>query len=123
MPVLQNFTEVSAAEVAIDKTEGQSCHFWGGKFRRVPVDFSIPDCSVRHMWVLWVCGNRAKHIPPLRLLDGRDMPNRKMQKRLSQLRFLMAKLEKDAKSKNLLRLVLTIEEATTVFISCANTVE
>ncbi|OWY95960.1 LOW QUALITY PROTEIN: hypothetical protein PHMEG_00033895 [Phytophthora megakarya] len=32
-------------------------------------------------------------------------------------------LEKDAKSKTLLRLGLTIEEATTVFVSCANTVE
>ncbi|EEY63481.1 uncharacterized protein PITG_15828 [Phytophthora infestans T30-4] len=55
-------------------------------FRRVPADFTIPDCSVRHVWVLWMCGNKSKQIPPLRRLDGRDMPNRKMQKRLSQLR-------------------------------------
>ncbi|EGZ19311.1 hypothetical protein PHYSODRAFT_558115 [Phytophthora sojae] len=41
--------EASGAEA-----ERQMCHFWGGKFRRVPADFGIPDCSVRHAWVLWM---------------------------------------------------------------------
>ncbi|EEY54162.1 uncharacterized protein PITG_19680 [Phytophthora infestans T30-4] len=56
--------------------EGQLCHYWSGKFRRVPADFTIPDCSVRHVWVLWMCGN-------------------------NQLRFVMLKIEKDATSKEL----------------------
>lgn len=60
-------------EVVIDGNEQQPCFFWGGKFRRVPADFIIPDCSVRHIWVLWMCGNKAKKVPPLRVLDGRDM--------------------------------------------------
>ncbi|EGZ27513.1 hypothetical protein PHYSODRAFT_476314, partial [Phytophthora sojae] len=77
------------------EAERQMCHFWGGKFRRVSAEFGIPDCSVRHAWVLWMCGNKAKQIPPLRLLDGRDMPSRMLQKPLSQLRFLMRKIEND----------------------------
>ncbi|KAG7378591.1 hypothetical protein PHYPSEUDO_009899 [Phytophthora pseudosyringae] len=71
-------------EATVEVSEQQPCYFWGGKFRRVPADFIIPDCSARHIWVLWMCGNKAKQVPPLRILDGRDMPSRKMQKRLSQ---------------------------------------
>ncbi|KAG6963111.1 hypothetical protein JG688_00008304, partial [Phytophthora aleatoria] len=38
-----------------------------------------------------------------RLLEGRDMPNRKLQKRLSDLRYVMSHIEKDAASKDALR--------------------
>ncbi|KAG2812604.1 hypothetical protein PC112_g15100 [Phytophthora cactorum] len=37
-----------------------------------------------------------------RLLEGRDMPNRKLQKRLSDLRYVMSHIEKDAASKDAL---------------------
>ncbi|EEY67245.1 uncharacterized protein PITG_04217 [Phytophthora infestans T30-4] len=74
---------IGAGTVTYDGNEGQLCHYWSGKFRRVPADFTIPDCSVRHVWVLWMCGNK------------------KMQKRFSQLRFVMLKIEKDATSKEL----------------------
>ncbi|KAG6943707.1 hypothetical protein JG687_00018288 [Phytophthora cactorum] len=47
---------------------------------------TVTYCPVRHAWALWMCGNKAKQVPPLRHLDGHDMLNRKMQKRLSQLR-------------------------------------
>ncbi|OWZ17920.1 hypothetical protein PHMEG_0008074 [Phytophthora megakarya] len=47
---------------------------------RVPLDFELPDCSVAMLWVLWQCGNNTKEIPPLRMLDGHDMPNRNLQK-------------------------------------------
>ncbi|EGZ13894.1 hypothetical protein PHYSODRAFT_514573, partial [Phytophthora sojae] len=104
------------------QAERQMCHFWGGKFRRVPADFGIPDCSVRHAWVLWMCGNKAKQVPPLRILVGRDMPSRILQKSLSQLRFLMRKIENDAASKNLLQLGQSIDAATQVFLACADSV-
>eukprot|EP00644_Phytophthora_capsici_P011208 jgi/Phyca11/110442/e_gw1.18.246.1 len=51
--------------------------FWGGRFRRVPQEFQLPDCSVATLWIKWQCGNATKKIPPLRMLDGLDMPNRK----------------------------------------------
>eukprot|EP00644_Phytophthora_capsici_P006645 jgi/Phyca11/118431/e_gw1.36.382.1 len=71
--------------------------FWNGKFRRVPPDFELPDCSVAMLWVLWQCGNASKKTPPLRMLDGRDMPNRNLQKRLSDARYLMRMVEDEAK--------------------------
>ncbi|EEY58152.1 uncharacterized protein PITG_00767 [Phytophthora infestans T30-4] len=27
--------------------------FWAGKFRRVPPDFVLPECSIAHLWVIW----------------------------------------------------------------------
>ncbi|OWZ00656.1 hypothetical protein PHMEG_00028108, partial [Phytophthora megakarya] len=94
-----------------------------GEFRRVQSDFAIPDCSVRQMWLLWVYGNKTKQIPPLRQLDGRDMPSRKLQKRLSQLRYVMSKIEKAAASKNLLHDSQNVDEATQVFVACAGSVD
>ncbi|KAF4135749.1 hypothetical protein GN958_ATG15073 [Phytophthora infestans] len=112
----------SVVDAATEGNEGQLCHCWSGKFRRIPANFTIPDCSVRHVWVLWMCGNKSKQIPPLRRLDGRDMPNRKMQKRLSQLRFVVLKIEKDATSKELFPCSTAIDAATDVFIKCASSV-
>ncbi|EGZ21659.1 hypothetical protein PHYSODRAFT_421592, partial [Phytophthora sojae] len=67
--------------------------FWAGRFRRVHPDFVFPECSAAHLWVLWRCGNVEKRLPPLRLLEGADMPNRNSQKRLSDTRYLMNKIE------------------------------
>ncbi|ETI50603.1 hypothetical protein F443_05885 [Phytophthora nicotianae P1569] len=61
-------------------------------------------------------------VPPLCRVDGRDMPNRKQQKRLSELRYLMTKIENNATSKNLLRGGQSIEETIKVFLDCAESV-
>ncbi|KAE8902325.1 hypothetical protein PF003_g14132 [Phytophthora fragariae] len=122
--LVEKLTTTSAPDTnsTEEERESQPCHYWGGKFRRVPTEFDIPDCSVRHVWLLWLCGNKAKQVPPLRLLDGHDMPSRKLQKRLSQLRYVMRKIESCATSKGLLQRTLTIEEATQVFLDCADSV-
>ncbi|KAK1939166.1 hypothetical protein P3T76_008550 [Phytophthora citrophthora] len=80
--LVDKLTASPTAEVQVDAGDNQStpCHYWGGKFRRVQSDFALPDCSVRQMWMLWVCGNKSKQIPPHRQLDGRDMPSRKLKK-------------------------------------------
>jgi hypothetical protein len=59
-----------------DEMPHPAAHFWDGRFRRVPPDFDLPDCSVAMLW--WQCGDASKKIPPLRVLDGRDMPNRNL---------------------------------------------
>eukprot|EP00644_Phytophthora_capsici_P001361 jgi/Phyca11/105362/e_gw1.10.546.1 len=75
----------AAIRSCLQETGRMLTHFWGGRFRRVPADFYVPDCSTRQAWILWRCGNDAKRWPPFRLLDGRDMPDRKQQRRLSDL--------------------------------------
>ncbi|KAG3060632.1 hypothetical protein PI125_g24856 [Phytophthora idaei] len=69
-----------------------------------------------------MCGNKAKQVPPLRNLDGHDMLNRKMQKRLSQLRYAMSKIESAATSKDLLWLCQTVEGVTQDFVDCEDSV-
>ncbi|ETP34765.1 hypothetical protein F442_16988 [Phytophthora nicotianae P10297] len=49
----------------------------GGRFRRVPADFELPE-SVSKLCVLWQCGNTSKKLPLLKMLDGRDMPTRNL---------------------------------------------
>eukprot|EP00644_Phytophthora_capsici_P009352 jgi/Phyca11/107300/e_gw1.13.352.1 len=73
--------------------------FWGGRFHRVPQEFQLPDCSVATLWIMWQCGNATKKIPPLRMLDGLDMPNRNIQKRLSGIRNLMSSNRKRRQSQ------------------------
>ncbi|OWZ04910.1 hypothetical protein PHMEG_00023104 [Phytophthora megakarya] len=77
------------AEVQVDRGDNQftPCHYWGGKFRQMQSNFAIRDCSLMRMW-----GNKSKQIPLLRQRDGRDMPSRKLQKRLNQLRYVMSKV-------------------------------
>ncbi|POM69538.1 Hypothetical protein PHPALM_14174 [Phytophthora palmivora] len=63
-----------------------------------------------------ICGSCGaadilKKIPPLHLLEGADMPNRDNQKRLSDIRYPMKKIEAIAAERNLLSSSQTVEEA------------
>jgi len=87
-------------------------YFWSGRFRRVPHNFTVPECLPAHLRVLWRCGNAVaivefgagkKLLTPLRLVDDADMPNRNSQKRLSDVRYLMKKVETYAAARDLLR--------------------
>ncbi|POM68973.1 Hypothetical protein PHPALM_14796 [Phytophthora palmivora] len=82
----------------------------------------VGNCSVADLWVLWCCGHAEKKIPPLDLLEGADMPNRDNQKRLSDIRYLMKKIEAIAAERNLLSSSQTVEEVIHVY-ACASSVE
>ena len=81
--------ETRQAENANQSTRASGMYYWGGRFRRVPEDFLLPECSPRQLWILWCCGNHEKGWPPLRTIEGRDMKTRNMQKKLCEMRFLM----------------------------------
>ncbi|ETO62281.1 hypothetical protein F444_19805 [Phytophthora nicotianae P1976] len=99
------------------------CFFWDGRFRRVPADFKLCECSVEKLWVLWQCGNTSKNIPPLRVLDGRDMPTRNLQKRLSDVRYLMSIVEDRSKRTGVYGVHQTVEDAVKTFSACADSVD
>ncbi|ETP31505.1 hypothetical protein F442_19625 [Phytophthora nicotianae P10297] len=114
------------ASVVPEIPPGQSstpCFFWDGRFRRVPADFKLCECSVEKLWVLWQCGNTSKNIPPLRVLDGRDMPTRNLQKRLSDVRYLMSIVEDRAKRTGVYGVHQTVEDAVKTFSACADSVD
>jgi hypothetical protein len=109
-----------AVEVAEhDKTQPDGSetllYEWGGRFRRLPHDFSLGDGTVRHFWVQWVCGSASMQLPPLRFVQSSDISNRNTKKRFSDLRFLMAKLETAARAKSLLIKRVSISEALEVY--------
>ncbi|POM59184.1 hypothetical protein PHPALM_32130 [Phytophthora palmivora] len=97
--------------------------YWTGRFRRVPPDFALLKCLVAHLWTLWRCGNAEKQVPPLHLLETADLPNRNSQKRLSDVRYLMKKIEAYATARNLLRSRQSVEEAVRVYTACLPAVE
>ncbi|ETP46520.1 hypothetical protein F442_07246 [Phytophthora nicotianae P10297] len=73
---LVNKLNTTPVQTSCQLVEGETpvipSFFWGGRFRRVPQEFQLPDCSVATLWVMWQCGNATKKIPPLRMLDGLD---------------------------------------------------
>ncbi|OWZ02931.1 hypothetical protein PHMEG_00025424 [Phytophthora megakarya] len=104
-------------DIAIYNHVEQLLNFWGGKFRRVSTDFTIPDSSARQMWILWVEANTTNSSS-----RWSATPDRKMQMRLSQLLYVMATIERSVESKGQLPCGQTIEEATQAFVTCADSV-
>ena len=43
-----------------------------GKMRRVPPDWEWPKISIAHAYVYWHCGDLAKKISPMKILDKKD---------------------------------------------------
>lgn len=101
----QNETSVHAGsenrsdEAGIDKP---SLHCWGGKFHPVPETFSFTTkMPLRQAFVQWTVGNATLGYPPFRLLQPDDMPNSALRRSFSNLKQVMKRLEKEAKSKQL----------------------
>ncbi|KAJ0392471.1 hypothetical protein P43SY_004345 [Pythium insidiosum] len=70
---------------------------WGGRFRRVPEHFQLLDGTPRQLWVLWTCGSTKPQLPHIRFVQPCDMGSTNARKRLSDLAFLMRRLEDAAR--------------------------
>jgi hypothetical protein len=88
----------AAPASAAPAVERSHWHLWEGKMHRVPQDFAFPAVSALTAWQLWCCGNAENHWPPFRSLEPSDMGTRNLRKRLSDLRFLMRKIEQLVKA-------------------------
>ena len=89
---------------------------WGGRFHHFPEGFQIPSCRPKQAWVLYLCGNPAADIPPLRFLESKDLAGKRS--RFYEYRHLMKRLESQAielDSFDSTRYVYTIEEARSIF--------
>jgi hypothetical protein len=89
---------------------------WGGRFHRFPEGFQIPSCRPKEAWVLYLCGNPAANIPPLRFLETRDLAGNR--NRFYEYRNLMKRLEAEAIELDHLdptHYVYTIEKAQSIF--------
>lgn len=68
-------------------------HYRNGHYYGVADDFEFPAVSVKDIWSHWLFGDTRKLIPPLRKLTFTDMPTKNQRKRLSDLKYLMTKIE------------------------------
>lgn len=65
--------------VAENVNAPERTYVWGGKIRLLPEDFSLPREShpPSLMWNLYICGNRANGIPPLKKVAAWNCPKEK----------------------------------------------
>ena len=68
--------------------------YYNGAFHRIPRDFNLPKGGPIAAWQLWLCGDRRKKLMPLRRIAPKEMADRNMAKRFSDLSLLCRTIEK-----------------------------
>lgn len=102
----------------LDDRRRWTTYAWGGAIHILPASFLLPRGNLQLAWQHYNCGN-----PPLRVVPTWDFQP-KTRKRSSDLRFLMAHLERRIKSKGRWTLLprwkgnppLTAEQANSLFV-------
>ena len=70
-------------------------YMWGGKLGRLlPADFNLPASGPRDMWQLYIAGNAAQGVRPLRLISGDHVCDKNVKKRFSDFKTLMRMIER-----------------------------
>ncbi|OWZ16758.1 hypothetical protein PHMEG_0009397 [Phytophthora megakarya] len=88
-----------------------------------PEGVKLPTGTPEQAWIHWYCGNSAQKLPPFRNMLPNDLGSGNLRKRLSDLKYLMSKIERAAKELNLSITNLSSSEAVTVFQQCKFAVE
>ena len=84
------------AEVGMGRRKRQIYH-WGGRIHNVPENFEIPKMTLGALITVWFCGDRRQRIPPLKYIQGYDLPTRKNAKVvISQMRKMIMYVRKAA---------------------------
>jgi hypothetical protein len=75
-------------------------YMWGGKLGRLlPETFKLPASGPRDMWQLFVAGNPAQGVRPLRLVSGEHVCNKNAKKRFSDFKTLMGMVEQKVRDE------------------------
>ncbi|CAK4521008.1 unnamed protein product [Aphanomyces euteiches] len=88
----------------------------------LPQNYTLPNGSLYPMWILGCCGSPAESTPPLRFVSSGWRLDRNLQKRLSDLRFLMRRIESKARSLTMMKTSMTQDEAQKVFLACGDAI-
>ena len=90
--------------------------------RCLPVGYEIPNCSIYNLWLLWCCGSQFNDTPPLRYAIPGTKLERNLQRRLSDLRFIMRRIERRATELGMMNSVFSQDEAHHIFAMCKESV-
>lgn len=83
-----------AAESGSFIQRDQPIFTYGGRYHRVPEDFTFQRTFIENAWQLWWFGNSSQNLPAFRALDFHDMPTNNLRKRLSDFRYRTLEIEK-----------------------------
>jgi hypothetical protein len=90
-----------------------------GKMRRIPPGWNFPLCTLAVLWEHWCSGDEVKNLSPLRRLDITDVQLVKRGGRtLSDVKFLMGKIEDEARRRGVWKDSMTREEVKKVYEKC-----
>jgi hypothetical protein len=98
-------------------------HHWGGSLHIVAENFDIPNVPMKDAWQMWIVGDQRLGVPPLRRLQPRDLSTKNKRKRLSDLRYVMRKLEQRATELNIPYKNKDLQHAIDVYNQCADVIE
>lgn len=89
---------------------------WGGAFRRVPEGWTLPSLNVSNAWRLWMLGEPANGVPPLRGLSSQDIgPGKCVQRRFAEWTCLFRKVEEFLRARGCFQTQPTAEETQRMF--------
>lgn len=97
---------------------------WGGRAHLLPENFRFKLATVKEMWVAWLCPNVDERIPALRNVPQSDVADKNTRNRLSDLRFLMRKVESAAAERGLFdaHARYTVQDADRIFAMVGDSV-
>ena len=98
-------------------------HTWAGGLHLLPEQFELPKVRVKDMWHLWLFGENTKVLPPFKRLQPADFSTKNKRKRLSDLRYLMKRIEARADELGLCYKNPSIHEANEIFRRCSSAIE
>jgi len=83
----------------VDENDGKKFQFFysSGSVGRVPPDFVFPKMSLMTLITSWYAGNEGMKMVPLKLLQAREIKNKKERYKLSKMKKLMLAVEIAAK--------------------------
>jgi hypothetical protein len=141
----QQLHQQANAPAAIDRVEDgtvYTLHFYSGSYKRVPIDWRFPRCSVFEMWRQWWIGDTVRNVPPLRYLQLADVKHiddmelsvdelhgrkgrfrlqrRKSTKVLSDMKYLMEFIKRTLTARNAYRAETTIETVDEMYRSVSD---
>ena len=67
----------------------------------IPANFDFPATKILDMWDMWICGHAQARLPPFRSLKPYDFPTAQQKRKFRDLRYVMAKLENEARKQGI----------------------
>lgn len=90
---------------------------WGGRLRRLPEHYELPNGTVHAAFRIWMCPDTDREICALRHCSTADFDDKNKRKRFGDLRRIMNKIIESVRDSGLYRERPTVEECDAMLVS------